>query len=210
MKKIAITQRLIKNGSYPETRECLDIHYAMLVREAGFLPVVLPYEVDFKDYFSAFDICGVLLTGGNDLYLCNKNTISKQRDAFEVSLINYAIKKRIPIFGICRGLQIIAVYFGSTFMQVEGQIAVRSDLRFNESSKYIEKLLPLKKVNSYHNFSVKKLGRGLLASATNPSGIIKAIEHKKHRIFAQMWHSERENPFNKKEIELISYFFNVG
>jgi len=34
-------------------------------------------------------------------------------------------------------------------------------------------------------------------------GIVKAIEHKKYKIFGQMWHSEREKPFNKNEMKLI-------
>ena len=41
------------------------------------------------------------------------------------------------------------------------------------------------------------------------NGIIKAIEHKQYAIFGQMWHSERESPLNKQEIELIKYFFNT-
>ena len=38
--------------------------------------------------------------------------------------------------------------------------------------------------------------------------IIKAIEHKEYRVFAQMWHSERELVFNKQEVQLIKDFFN--
>jgi len=44
-------------------------------------------------------------------------------------------------------------------------------------------------------------------SATTNDGIIKAIEHKEHKIFAQMWHSEREFVFNKQEVQLIKDLF---
>ena len=51
MKKIAITQRLIENTSYEEIREVLDINYAKFINEAGYLPIALPYKVNFIEYF---------------------------------------------------------------------------------------------------------------------------------------------------------------
>ena len=45
-------------------------------------------------------------------------------------------------------------------------------------------------------------------TATDESGIIKSIEHREYKIFGQMWHSEREMPFDKYEVALIEDFFN--
>ena len=59
MKKIAITQRLIKNDSYHEIREALDVNYSKLIRACGYLPIVLPYKIDFKDYMKELDITGI-------------------------------------------------------------------------------------------------------------------------------------------------------
>jgi len=207
MKKIAITQRLVENTSYKETREALDVNYAKFISEAGYLPIALPYKVDFVEYFKELDISGVLLTGGNDLNSINPSPLSKQRDEFEKRLISYAINNNIPIFGICRGLQVIAEYFNSTFKKVLGQVNTRHTLKPSRDSFYSKQLGMMDTVNSFHNFSVDSLGGELKVSAMG-NNIIKAIEHKKYKIFAQMWHSERELDFNKQEVQLIKDFFN--
>jgi len=111
MKKIAITQNIIINESYKETREALDIKWGLLFQKLGFLPIILPIDYDFKSYFDSLHLDGILLTGGNDLSIINPNIESIKRDIFEKSLIKYAIEHNIPIFGVCRGMQIMAEYF---------------------------------------------------------------------------------------------------
>ena len=207
MKKIGITQRLIENNSYYELREALDINYCKLIDACNYMPIILPYEVNFKKYFNKFKISGVMLTGGNDLYACNKSKLSKKRDDYEKKLLEYCIKKKIPVFGTCRGMQLIADFFGCTFKKVNGEINTRSKLIINENSSYANKLNKLGKVNSFHNFSIDKVCESLIVSARNEKKIIKAIEHKKHRIFGQMWHCERESKFNHVDIKLIRNFF---
>ncbi len=207
MKKIAITQRLIENQPYKEIREALDVNYAKLISFAGFLPIALPYEVDFVKYFQELDISGILLTGGNDLNSIALSPLSEKRDQYEKELIAYAIDNNIPVFGMCRGLQIIAEYFGATYKKVSDQVDTRHALEVRQESLYLNQLCSIGTVNSFHNFSVDDLKGGLIISATTEDGIIKAIEHKEYKIFAQMWHSERESIFNEQEIQLIKDFF---
>lgn len=207
MKKIAITQRLIQNENYYEIREALDINYCKLVNACGFLPIVLPYEIEFNKYFEELRIDGVILTGGNDLNSCNCNELSKKRDIFEKKLLAYCIKNKIPILGICRGMQVIAEYFGSNFKYVENQVNIKHDLKVSENSKYKTYLKKLTKVNSFHNYEINNISNEFIISATDKINVIKAIEHKNHKIFAQMWHTEREKQFNDKEMDLIKGFF---
>lgn len=208
MKKIAITQRLILNDSYYELREALDVRWSLLFKELDFLPIVLPIEYDFKKYFESIEIDGIFLTGGNDLSIINSSNISIQRDLFEKKLIKYGIKNQIPIFGVCRGMQIIGESFGADFKKVENQVAIRQNLEVNNDSKYYKYLKSLDDVNSFHNYAIKNLPEDFLISAKSENNIIKAIEHKKYKIFGQMWHSEREKPFVRNELNLIQKFFN--
>ena len=60
----------------------------------------------------------------------------------------------------------------------------------------------------YSNYAVSSVPDELLISATDEFGIIKSIEHKEYKIFGQMWHGEREAPFNKEESNLVQDFFN--
>ncbi len=204
MKKIAVTQRIIENESYFELRDTLDTNWASFFECSDFIPVLLPSEYDFESYFKEFKIDGILLTGGNDLSSINKSLASEKRDAFEKKLISYAIKNNIPLLGVCRGLQIIAEFFGSDFIKVENQVKINHSLKVNKNSKYYSDLILLDKVNSYHNYAVNNISDELMISATNENKIIKAIEHKKYKIFGQMWHPERELPYRENEINLIN------
>ena len=176
-------------------------------KKLNFLPVILPIEFDYKKYFNSIKIDGIILTGGNDLSTLNQNNLSLKRDGFEKKIIQYAIKKNIPIYGMCRGMQIIAEHFGASFKKVKGQVATRHSLIVNKKSKYFKELNRISTVNSFHNYAIDSLPKNMMASATNENGIIKAMEHKKYKIFGQMWHSERENFFDKNQTILIKKFF---
>ena len=208
MKKIAITQRLISNDNYYEVREALDTRWAKLFEELDFIPIVLPIDINFKKYFKHFQIDGIFLTGGNDLNSLNTNDLSRLRDIFELNLISYGIENEIPIFGVCRGMQIVAKYFESTFKKVKNHVAVNHKLIVSQNSKYRDNLLKLDIVNSYHNFAIDKIGNNLIISAFSDDKSIEAIEHTKSKVFGQMWHSERQQPFKKEELRLIKTFFN--
>ena len=207
MIKIALTQRLLLNQNYFEMREALDVKWGGLFKKLNFLPVILPIEFDYKKYFNSIKIDGIILTGGNDLSTLNQNNLSLKRDGFEKKIIQYAIKKNIPIYGMCRGMQIIAEHFGASFKKVKGQVATRPSLIVNKKSKYFKELNRISTVNSFHNYAIDSLPKNMMASATNENGIIKAMEHKKYKIFGQMWHSERENFFDKNQTILIKKFF---
>ena len=207
MKKIAITQRLILNDNYYELREALDTRWGLLFDALNFLPIILPIEYNFKKYFDSIKIDGILLTGGNDLNSLNCSDESLQRDIFEKELIKYGIKNNIPILGVCRGMQVIAEYFGASFIKVKDQVAIKHSLKVNEESKYFNELSKLNDVNSFHNYAVENLTKDLLISATDNNDTIKAIEHKEYKIFAQMWHSERDKIFDKEQLKLIEEFF---
>ena len=208
MKKILITQRLTLNDNYYELREVLDVKWGALLQEIEFLPIIAPCEFNFEVYFNQIKIDGILLTGGNDLHSLNKNDTSLKRDLFEKKIIDYGINNNIPIFGVCRGMQVIAGYFGASFEKAQNQVAIKHRLIVNPASKYYNLLNEIDEVNAYHNYSIKKIPANFLVSATNDNKMIKAIEHTKYRIFAQMWHSERENPFSQAELALIKNFFN--
>ena len=208
MKKIAITQRIISNKTYFEQREALDIRWSILFKELNYLPIILPIGIDFKEYFHNNNIEGILLTGGNDLNSLNINDLSRLRDIYELNLISYGIENEIPIFGVCRGMQIVAKYFESTFKKVKDHVAVNHKLIVSKNSNYRENLLELDNVNSYHNYAIDKVGNNLIVSAFSDDKSIEAIEHTKIKVFGQMWHTERQQPFKKEELGLIKTFFN--
>lgn len=209
MKKVAITQRLFDNSEYPEQRECLDVRWGELLSALDIIPIVLPIDVSFHHYFDHIDIEGVILTGGNDLSSISDSRLSIKRDNYESSLISYCISNHVPLFGVCRGMQLIGTYFGSKLSAIEGHVAVRHELEVNPLSKYRTELGSITKVNSYHNYSFTDLSTPLVASAWTEDGSIEAFEHPVLKVFCQMWHSEREPVFDVSELSVLRKFFNL-
>jgi putative glutamine amidotransferase len=173
-----------------------------------YLPVVLPIEYDYKMIFSNIKIDAVILTGGNDLYTVSNSDLSLKRDNFERGILEVCLDKKIPVWGICRGMQIIAHYFDAEIKPVKNHAGTVHNLLVSEETKFKRELENLNAVNSYHDFAVDNISNDFVISARSNDGIIEAIEHKKYKIFAHMWHPERQNPFVPEEISLINSFIN--
>lgn len=208
MKKIGITQRIFNHHEYKETREALDINWSRYIYELGFIPLIIPININPNKYFKYFKIDGFLLSGGNDTYSKSKNKLSKKRDEFEFAILNYAIINNIPLIGICRGMLFINEYFKGTSKKINNHVAVNHSITSSSKSKYHSLIKSIKNVNSFHNYSISKLGNDLNISAVDDFENIEAIEHKKNKILGQMWHPERKSSFEKEQNELIKYFFN--
>jgi len=152
---------------------------------------------------------GLLLSGGSDidpeLYGGDKdahNTIlDKKRDKFELEMIDKAYKKKIPILGICRGAQLINIYFKGdlypTILDLDEYIIHKNSIfpiknvvikRFSKLFNIVQKEEVL--ANSIHNQAIKKVGEDLNVSATDDK-IIEAIEKKEYPfLLGVQWHPE--------------------
>ena len=65
------------------------------------------------------------------------------------------------------------------------------------------------KLSIHHKYGIDKLGKDLIPISISPKdNSIEAIQHKDYKIFGQMWHPERENPFNANNCKIISFFFH--
>jgi putative glutamine amidotransferase len=208
MKKIGITQRLDSIKEYDEVRCSLDIKWEELLKTIDAIGISLPINFDFN-FLNDIDISGIILTGGNDLSSKSNDKLSSLRDKSENLYLKYALKKSLPVYGVCRGMQFLAEYFGSTLSEISNHVSCRHNITVIKESNFTSSLKKIKNVNSYHNFAIDQLGNDLEAIAIcNDDNTIEAIEHRKNKIFAQMWHPERENPFNKYNIEVFRDFFN--
>ena len=100
--------------------------YLRAIKAAGGLPLLLPLETDREDILQILSLCsGILFSGGPDLhpFLWGEEThsmcgnMSPARDRMELALLKAAIEAEKPIFGICRGCQIINVGLGGSLIQ---------------------------------------------------------------------------------------------
>ena len=181
----------------------VDENYTRSVAQAGGLPYVLPVSPETDDPAGFLDcLDGLLVTGGSDvsplLYgeepLRGLGPIGSDRDAFEAALVREAVRRGLPVFGICRGSQLVNVALGGSLWQdlasqfpgaldhspPEGQAAdeLRHSIAILPAARHLR--LPLTDgkvlVNSFHHQAVKKLAPGLVETARAPDGVIEAFE----------------------------------
>jgi len=186
--------------------------YVKAIKSTQSIPIILTpqSEMDLELIIDKLD--GIVILGGYDidsaLYHEEARScigIDPIIDAFDISLINLAIKKNKPILGICRGLQIINVALGgSLYQDLNDDFSDQID--HNYSAKHETPLeghlisidvnsvlYPIfgneLMVNSYHHQGIKDLAESLTAIAYSPDGLIEAISGP--NILAVQWHPER-------------------
>lgn len=210
MKTVLVTQRLQCIEDYGEIRECIDIKWNAFLKECGVLPIYLSVNGDIDTYIEEFNPVGVILTGGNDLYSVSKeDKLCRMRDDFESLLIEKALAMNISIIGICRGMQIIAHYFGAKLEKINNHVASRHKLVVSSESRNEDILNKLSDVNSYHQYGLYNVPNEFIVSAKSKDDIIEAIEHRNKKIFAYMWHPEREQGFSQIDVELFKKGLNI-
>ncbi len=153
---------------------------------------------------------GIIFGGGSDidpnLYHEKKEpftkSIDKKRDRYEIKLLEEAIKRKLPILGICRGMQLINIYFGGSLYQHIYNLNLRYEHKKTPFAYKRVFILPKTKlysifkqkeiiVNSIHHQAIKRLGEGLKISAYDENRIIQAIEAPSFAfLIGVQWHPE--------------------
>ena len=190
--------------------------YLESVRRAGATVLEVSVDEDARALVARVD--GVVLTGGGDvapeLYGGAPHgtyaAAEPGRDAFEIALVRAATEAGLPIFAICRGMQVLNVALGGDLVQdipTEVNGALNHDLREPRfaiahevwaskgsrlSALMQEKLEDAEScpVNSRHHQAVRHLGEGLEVVATAPDGVIEAVERPGAFCLGVQWHPE--------------------
>jgi putative glutamine amidotransferase len=124
-----------------------------------------------------------------------------RRDALELRLIEQAMRRGLPVLGICRGEQLLNIYFGGSLHQdVTGfyvedpevrTILPRKTVRMTPGTHLGALLGPERRVNALHHQAIDRLGHGLRAAARDRNGLVQAIEHESlHFVVGVQWHPE--------------------
>ena len=194
----------------------LQERYARAIEQVGALPVVLPitaYEAGIRATLDRLD--GLVVSGGNfDIHpefygekpIDGLGRSYKERTEFELGLISLALKRDLPLLGICGGAQAINVALGGSLYQDIGTQIVGAgehqqgalkdrgghEVRIHEGTKLrgIVGRASLE-VNTTHHQAVKKLGKGLLVNATAGDSVIEGIESEDRSfVLGVQWHPE--------------------
>lgn len=204
--KIVLTSRIMKDGEY--TYDYFNKDYIKIITEMG--GEVVP-ALSVQPISTFADCDGLIICGGLDInpelyqqkaHETVKNTIDEV-DMLDLKLIDLFVRMNKPILGICRGLQILNVYFKGNLhqdlptidenlkhhSQSENRKIVTHEVKL-EPNTHLTEIIGKDKlmVNSLHHQAIDKPGLGFKVSAISDDGIIEAIE--KDQILAVQWHPE--------------------
>lgn len=200
MKTLLISQRIDIYQERQERRDALDQKYVQYFKELGFMSLAVPNTAEIvPNILEKYKPEALVLSGGNDLVKLGGHT--PERDKTEELLLNYALRKKIPLLGICRGAQYIASHIAEAeFVKDDAHAGKRHIV-----SGQIER-----EVNSFHNFKITALKNqefDILARAKDNS--IEAFRHRSYPILGLMWHPEREEVPDEYDVILIKEFLDT-
>jgi|ETNmetMinimDraft_20_1059909.scaffolds.fasta_scaffold15915_2 putative glutamine amidotransferase len=213
--RIGITMRVVESNIYSERRNALSVAWSEyltgLFPEALVIP--LPNKADnVENMIGKLNITGIILSNGNDW------GEAPERDETERQIVNYCIRRDLPVFGVCRGLQAINILFGGTLeVNMESRIKETHVTEKHEIKivcKPFDRWSNNEKifVNSFHKQGVlvEGLSKELKAFAIAGSGVVEGLFHPQKPFLAVQWHPERKSPSSSYDRLLITRFFEGG
>lgn len=205
-KKIGITLRMEHIEKYNEKRDAISHDWVKFLSISNIFPIFIPNNLkDIEHFIKTMNLDGIILSGGD-----NKGD-DFERDNTEKEIIELAIKNKIPLLGVCRGMQVLNDFFGGShsISNDSNHIAKHHEIELIGIAP--EKLFNSKKfeVNSFHNNLIKKtsLGNDLQEFAVSENdNTIEGFYHKNFPIMGIMWHPEREENY-QNELKIMKCFY---
>ncbi|TDL79401.1 gamma-glutamyl-gamma-aminobutyrate hydrolase [Palleronia sediminis] len=194
----AITQRRDLTGPpHDETRDALDTRLAAMVAAAGGVPAPVPSGLGAEGlahWLDAIRPRALILSGGADP---GRDAV---RDMLEAALLDHAEAAPLPVLGLCRGMQVMARRAGGALAPVGGHVATRHRLSGTLDHE----------VNSFHAMTLDGCPPGYRVLATAPDGAIEAIAHETLPWEGWMWHPEREDRADPRDMARLREVLTCG
>jgi len=181
-----LTLRIVNARHYDEPRDAISHDWCRALDEWGMVPVLIPNAVSSPERYvedGAIDL--LVMTGGDAI------GATPLRDQVEGRLLDAATRKRLPVLGICRGMQFLSHLAGGKTEPINGHVSVSHTVTVERplASTYGQAV----DVNSFHELGIPTaaLGEGYICAGLDADGYAEAMVHKELPFAGVMWHPER-------------------
>ncbi|MBA3889978.1 MAG: gamma-glutamyl-gamma-aminobutyrate hydrolase family protein [Gemmatimonadaceae bacterium] len=196
MVAVTATTRSESSGEPPRVR--LNAAYVDAVARAGGVPVVVPVLDPALAASVLAPVRALIVTGGEDVApdlfgeepRPGLGRVVRARDVWEIALIHAARDRALPVFGVCRGIQVLNVALGGTLLQdiprecpgalvhhqPEGRDVRSHPVACLPGSRLARLVGEAATVNSMHHQAIARVAPGLTVTATAPDGMIEGVE----------------------------------
>lgn len=226
-----------KGGDYQQPRAAIYANYIAALQRVGLIPVlVTPAHTEQAIRELITRCAGLVLAGGDDIDparygedpIPELGPVNPPRDVAECRALGAAVERGIPILGICRGHQLLNVFFGGTLWQdiptgMTGALSHTQttpwgshhhEVRVEKGSR-LERAIGREhlEINSFHHQAIREVAPALEVTARAEDGLIEAVESRDHPwIVGVQWHPERHEaraPDSDPNVRLFGAFADV-
>ena len=191
-KNVIITTRVEDLRHRNERRDALDQRLSRLVSRLGGVPIpAVNDEAAVEMLLRSVIPSAMVFSGGNDLQKVGGD--APERDCVELRLLDWAANNKIPVLGICRGMQLIAVSAGVPLRKSDNHVCDEHMLHGRLAGG----------VPSHHTWCLDRAPSGFSTLAQAEDGTCEAFLSNDKRMLGLMWHPERMSPVRSEDANLI-------
>lgn len=225
-KIIGVSLRVVEAAGYQEHRDEISHDWIRFLSSYDIIPVLIPNNLpDVNEFVRDLKLSALLLSNGNNISPLNDeeerldmDDVSIDRDNTERELISFAVSNQIPLIGICRGMQMLNVYFGGKMVRnlsdvcgiSKPHVANTHEIQFVDV--HMKRQLQFNNMitNSFHNQGVTSdtLSLQLRPFAMADHGVVEGVYHPDLPIAGIQWHPERAGSSVEADSVLFKTFMN--